>query len=259
MKYFILCVLALIPGFALGIDHTPIETKPVRKTGNYWNGYKYGDHLHTIFGVQVKDRATGQVSQEYISISIYSDIDLKTGVVNGIPIDPQKIPLYLNGIKYDPEGNVMPSELGSEICRWYAFTGPFRVTKRDDGGYNFDTLDGEEWDFFINYSKQWIPSNAGVAYDLVCTQFNPRLKTIEQCRKLWKLELEGKIKWNWKTRQYDDVPVEQQKPYIPEEINRNLMPTMPPQRNPEIERRMRETPNKENAPVIPVKICPNCR
>jgi len=225
MRYLFLCLLALIPGFALGIDHTPIQTKPSPKIGNYRNGYKYGDHLHTIVGVRIKDANNNNISKEYVGITIHSDIDLKTGRVEAIDIDPQKVPLYLNGIKYDPEGNVMPTELGSEIIRWYVFTGPFKVTKRDDGGYNFDTLDGEEWDYFINYSKRWIPANPGVAYDLICTQFNPRLKTIDQCRKLWKLELEGKIKWNWKTRQYDDVPVNQQKPYDgPEEINRSLMP-----------------------------------
>jgi hypothetical protein len=211
---FILCVLVL---FAFGANAE--DPKP----------YPYPDHIHTVWGCRVYSENDGKVLvPPSISFSLMGQTGQNKAIdCTVVAIGDEKNPIYLNGVKYDIDGRVWPAEFQEEVIRWYVFCGPFKVNKRDGGGWNFDSLVGKELDTLNERNmKHWVRRTQ--ADDIIYTQFTPRLKTMAECRALWKKELANEIKWDFDKRKYVDVPVGKRKPLMPEKFDPRALPVITP-------------------------------
>lgn len=184
--------------------------------------YPYPNHVHTMMSVRAYYEADGKEAYPAsLSFSTMGQVEGKTSYTATV-INLKTTPLHLNGVKYDPENAMTFADpYSDEIGRWWAFTGYFAITPRKGGGYNFDSIAGKEEKALFEYGMKWVrdPVQKGVYQKNYerghsgCTTV--RVKTMAECRDLWKKEWTGEIKFDIAKQTYVDVPVGQRVPLGP--------------------------------------------
>jgi hypothetical protein len=216
----LLCCLLIVP---VAISGPGEQVRKPAPNGTYWNNYPYGDHVKSIWGVRVKSTDGDQLAPSWLSIDLQSDTDIKTGRTEGQSY--QESDVLLNGVRFDPEGVVNPEVRTSEIARWNSFVGPIRAEKRKDGTINLIPLDGAELKSCLDWceTQPWLKSQIELVppefrkyHQPFWQTFSPRITTLEDCRKLWRRERAGEIKWDFDAKKYVDVPVAKRVPFKPD-------------------------------------------
>lgn len=203
--------------------------------------YPYPAHIHTMTGVDGYYDLNGlAVLPPSVSFSLMG----QTGT--GRPIDAtmlaindSKSPLYLNGVKYDYDNRVEGATPNSnEVLRWYSFTGYFKATKRQDGGWDFDTIDGKEERCLWERNIRFVQDPAAKAKHESAWKelghtgiMKKRPMSMSECRSLWKKELTGEHKWSrtdngvWS---YVEVHAAMRKPLVPQKFDPRGLPLIAP-------------------------------
>lgn len=202
----LVCVAAALPVSAIAADP-----------------YPYPNHVHTMMSVRAYYEADGREAYPAsLSFSTMGQVEGRTSYTATV-INLKTTPLYLNGVNYDPENAMTFADpYSDEIGRWWAFTGYFAITPRKDGGYNFDSIAGKEEKALFEYGMKWVRDPVqkavyqknwdGRGHSGVTLT---RVKTMAECRALWKKEATGEIKFDIAKQFYVDVPVGQRKPLVP--------------------------------------------
>lgn len=236
MRKFILLSVLLLSGSTLwALDHCPIEKKVVKITSNPQD-YPYKNHVYYMMGVSVVDRANLTPLGDYtVGFCFISDVDGRSfSLDRTITLDK----VWLNGKKYERDQTKQHYYTNDpyEVIRWWVFAGPTKATPKE-GGWNLESLEGDELDDYLTFSnkgRKWVHDPKVIA-----SCFDFKVRTIDECRKMWVKEFTGEWKWNVEKGVYEEVPIGQRVPEKREEFDPRKLPIIPFQPNPEIEAEMR--------------------
>ncbi len=204
--------------------------------------YPYPDHIHLMMGVGVHwemERDGGKLIPPSVYFSTMGQAEGNRVRGQTVHLNDPKTPLYINGIKYDHENSIkFPQDPHmSEIGRWYHAAGYFKATKREGGGWNFDSIDGKEEKALRDYSMQWVQDSQQKArYEAAWKELGhsgimkTRVKTIPELRELWKKEITGEHKWTGNANgvySYTVVPEGKRIPLLPYKFDPRSLPIIP--------------------------------
>lgn len=201
MKYSFL-LLMLIPGFVLAVDHTPSKTR--KKITTNPEEYPYKNHVYKMMGISVESSLT-PVGDYTIGFCFITDAKGKNFALDRtIVLDN----VWLNGKKYEKDKNKRHRYTygPNEILKWSEFAGPLKATETKDGGWNLESLEGEELEdrlIYLNKGKKWEHNPK-----IISSSFNFKVRTIDECRNMWVKEFIGEWKWNVEKGGYMEVEKE---------------------------------------------------
>ncbi len=144
------------------------------------NDYKYKNHIVSWYGVRINEDSSDAL------------VSVHTGDGKGYVIRLKSDLLYLNGERYDSRCAVQfpKDKYSEELTMWMVWTGPCKLAV-SNGEYHFSSLTGEELNYHLEHSyKDFNKLSAEQQRyhkreDLVYSWFNPRLKTMSDCRVAW--------------------------------------------------------------------------